>query len=314
MDFKSLFFDEFGRLRSGLRFIAFLISYFFVAYFLLISVLAILAALPVGLNQTSLLYFIVPFAIFSAVAIFFGWLYGKIFEDLPFRALGCWFTKNWLKDLILGLIIGAVSLSLAALIAFAFGGLSFKFNDTAGSSPILLTLSVTFIIFIVAAVSEEALFRGYLLQTMTRSKLFWVGALLTSFLFATAHKNNPGATNLSWFNTFLAGIWFAIAYWKTRNLWLPFGIHLAWNWFQGSIFGINVSGLGELATAPLMKATDSGPVWLTGGDYGIEGGIACTIALIFSTALIYFLPILKPTEEMLALTSAEKPKELPGKT
>ena len=83
-----------------------------------------------------------------------------------------------------------------------------------------------------------------------------------------------------------------------------------WNWFQGSIFGINVSGLGELATAPIMKSADSGPTWLTGGSYGLEGGIACTIALIASTALIYLLPMLKPTEEMLALTSEEKKKNL----
>ncbi|MEP6903818.1 MAG: type II CAAX endopeptidase family protein, partial [Actinomycetota bacterium] len=246
MNLKTIFFNEFGRLRSGLRFTIFLISYFFSAYFILTGTLAFLSTLPIGLTQTSLLAFLLPFGIFSAVAIFFGWLYGKVFEDLPFRALGCWFTKNWFKDLIFGLVIGAISIGFAALITFIFGGLSFHFNRSAGTAPILLTLSITLLIFIVAAVSEETLFRGYLLQTTSRANLFWVGAILTSFLFATAHKDNPGATNLSLFNTFLAGIWLAIAYWKTRNLWFPFGIHLMWNWIQGSVFGINVSGLGEL--------------------------------------------------------------------
>ena len=307
MNFSTIFFNEFGRFRSGWRFTFFLLSYFLVSYMILIFLLAILSSLPIGFNQTSLLYFIFPFAVFSAVAIFFGWLYGKIFEDLPFRALGCWFTKNWFNSLIAGFMIGAISIGIAVLIPFISGGLSFGFNQTAGTAPILLTLGVTLLIFIVAAISEEVLFRGYLLQTMSRAKLFWVGALLTSFLFASAHNNNPGATVFSWVNTFVAGIWFAVAYWKTRNLWFPFGLHLAWNWLQGSVFGINVSGLGELASAPLMKASDSGPVWLTGGNYGIEGGIACTIALIISTALIYFLPILAPDEEMLALTSGEKP-------
>ena len=131
--------------------------------------------------------------------------------------------------------------------------------------------------------------------------------VFTAVFFATIHNANPGANYFTWFNTFLAGIWLGIAYFKTRNLWFPFGVHLTWNWFQGSVFGINVSGLEHLATAPVMKATDLGPAWLTGGHYGIEGGIACTIALIISTLVIYFLPFLKPTEEMLALTSEEKP-------
>jgi membrane protease YdiL (CAAX protease family) len=308
MNFKTIFFNEFGRFRSGWRFTFFLLSYLLVAYMILIFLLAILSALPIGLNQTSLLYFIFPFAVFSLVAVFFGWLYGKIFEDLPFRALGCWFTKNWFKDLILGLIAGALSLSLAVLIPLISGGLNFEFNHTAGTTPILLTLSVTLLIFTVAAISEEVLFRGYLLQTMSRAKLFLVGALLTSLLFASAHNNNPGANLFSWVNTFIAGLWFAVAYFKTRDLWFPFGIHLAWNWFQGSIFGISVSGLGELASAPLMKPADSGPAWLTGGAYGIEGGIACTMALVVSVALIYFLPIFKPSEEMVVFSSEEKPK------
>jgi uncharacterized protein len=310
MDAKSIFVNEFNRLRSGWRFTVFLVSYFILSFIFGIGAIAILSNLPIiGFSQGSLLAFVVPFAIFSAIAIFLGWLYGRFFEDLPFRALGCWFTKNWFKDLVWGLVIGAFSVGLAALIAFAFGGLRFEFNNSAGSSAILVTLSVTLVIFVAGAVSEEALFRGYLLQTMSRAKLLWFGAILTSILFATAHNNNPSATILSWSNTFLAGIWFAVAYWKTRNLWFPFGIHLAWNWIQGSFLGISVSGLNEIATAPVLRAVDAGPAWLTGGAYGVEGGIACTIALIVSTALIYFLPFLKPTEELLILTSEERFKE-----
>ena len=287
----------------------FLLSFFVTTAVLLAIATTVFAALPFGFTDSGLGSYLLQFTVSFAVAIFFGWLYGKIFEDLPFRAIGFWFTKFWFKDLVLGLIIGAASIGAAVLIPYIFGGLHFRLNQSEGTAPILLTLSVTLLIFIVAAISEETLFRGYMLQTMVRAKLFWVGTILTSFLFATAHNNNPGANFFSWTNTFLAGIWLAIAYWKTRNLWFPFGIHLAWNWVQGSVLGINVSGLGELASAPLMRSTDSGPIWLTGGDYGIEGGFACTIALIVSTALIYFLPILKPTDEMLALTSEEKVKQ-----
>lgn len=307
MNPARIFFNESGRLRSGFRFTIFLVTYLFLSFSLLAALFTVLAQLPIGFTENSVLSLLATFSTLSAVAVFFGWLYGKIFEDLPFRALGCWLTKNWLKNLFLGLFIGAVSIGFAALTAYVFGGMSFQFNGNSGSSAIVLTLSVTLLIFIIGAVSEEALFRGYLLQTMSRSKLFLVGALLTSLLFASAHNNNPGATALSWINTFIAGIWFCVAYLRTRDLWFPFGIHLAWNWIQGSILGISVSGLSDLSSAPLVRAENFGPDWLTGGDYGIEGGIACTVALVLSTVLIYFAPLPKPSEEMLALTSEEIP-------
>ena len=75
---------------------------------------------------------------------------------------------------------------------------------------------------------------------------------------------------------------------------------------QGAVLGISVSGINEITTAPLLQATNVGSDTLTGGDYGIEGGIACTIALIISTLVIWFVPIFKPTEEMLKITSEEK--------
>ena len=75
----------------------------------------------------------------------------------------------------------------------------------------------------------------------------------------------------------------------------------------GAFFGIEVSGLKDITTAPLFREIDTGPFWLTGEAYGIEGGIVCTIALIVSTIIIYFSPFLKPSEEMLALTDKENP-------
>lgn len=307
MDFKSIFFNENGRVRSGLRFLVFFISYFILSLIFVGGIAAFLMSLPIGFSQASLIGFIVPFFIGSVVAIFLGWLFGKIFEDLPFRAFGAWFTKNWLKDLFFGLIFGAFSIILAALIAYLFGGMNFTQNRNSGFMPIVLTLGSTLVIFTFGAVAEEVLFRGYMLQTLSRAKVFWVGMLLTSFLFASAHNANPGANVFTWTNTFLAGIWLAVAYYKTRNLWFPFGVHLAWNWVQGAFLGINVSGLSELASAPFLRVTETGNSFISGGDYGIEGGISCTVALIISTALIYFSPFLKPTEEMLALTSEEIP-------
>jgi membrane protease YdiL (CAAX protease family) len=310
MNLKTIFFNEFGRLRSGVRFMIFLLSFFVTVFFLLAAAVSVALALPIGFTPDSIGIFVLQSVVSLVVAVFFGWLYGKLFEDLPFRALGLSLTKNWLKDLVLGLLIGAFSITLAVFIAVAVGGLSFKYNDAAGSSAMLLTLGVSLLVFVLGAAFEEAFFRGYLLQTLSRARLAWVAIALTSVFFASAHLGNQNANAVSTINTALAGIWLGLAYLKTRNLWFPFGIHLTWNWFQGAIFGVEVSGITQFTTAPILREIDSGPAWLTGESYGLEGGIACTIALIVSMALIYFLPILKPTEEMLALTSEEKPVEV----
>ena len=162
---------------------------------------------------------------------------------------------------------------------------------------------MTFGLFFVAAAFEEAVLRGYILQTFVRSNLVLFAGVFTSMVFATLHNANPSATWLSWLNTFLAGVWLAVAYLKTRDLWLPLGVHMSWNWVQGSVFGVEVSGLTKIVEAPLMREFDTGPSWLTGGEYGIEGGVACTIALIVSTAAIHFLPFIRPDQKLLALTS-----------
>jgi hypothetical protein len=160
---------------------------------------------------------------------------------------------------------------------------------------------LSLLIFGAAAAFEEALFRGYILQTFARSGLAWFAILLTSAFFGAVHLNNPNADYLAAANTTLAGVWFGVAYLKTRDLWFVWGLHLFWNWMQGSVFGIEVSGLTEIVQSSLLKEMDHGPAWLTGENYGIEASVACTIALIVSTFAVHFMPFLNPTEEMIEL-------------
>jgi len=304
MPIKTVFFNVFGRLRSGWRFVIFL------ALFLaLTSILALAVQLIFGgwakYSEESALFLVVNSLIALVSALFTGWLCGKFLEGLPFRALGAWFTTNWFKHLALGIIMGSVSICFAVSIAIVFGGLSFEINPNQGQTAILNTLGSSFVIFAVAAAFEEALFRGYILQTFSRAGLPWLAVILTSAFFGVVHLGNPNAGIVSTLNTILAGIWFSVAYLKTRDLWFVWGMHLMWNWVQGAFFGIEVSGLTDITTASFLTERDRGPTWLTGEDYGIEGGIACTIALLVSIAVIYFMTILKPSEEMLELTSSE---------
>jgi hypothetical protein len=83
-----------------------------------------------------------------------------------------------------------------------------------------------------------------------------------------------------------------------------------WNWVQGAVFGIEVSGITSFTDSPMLKEVDHGPAWLTGQEYGIEGGIVCTIAIIISGLLIYRLPGLEPDPELLRMTSPNADRHL----
>jgi membrane protease YdiL (CAAX protease family) len=245
-------------------------------------------------------------SLLTAGALGVGYLCARFFEALPWKSLGLTFQTPWLRDLVLGSVIGFLSLAMSVAIATAAGGFSFTLSKTDMLWAMARSVGGSAVLFIIAALAEEALFRGYPLQTFSRARLAWLGAFLTSVPFAIAHLWNPNAGRLPFVNTALAGIWLAIAYFRTRNLWFPLGVHWSWNWALGSIFGLPVSGM-TLVSNPLLRATDLGPSWLTGGNYGIEGGAACMVALVLSSLFLWRTRILSADPELLKLTSEEIP-------
>ena len=181
--------------------------------------------------------------------------------------------EGWLRDLLIGSVIGIASLALATGIATAGGGLSFATFGRGELGQVFRALVFSAVLFIVAALAEEAFARGYPLQTMSRAGLTGLGVVITSFAFAGLHFTNPNfSTGLPFLNLVIAGVWFAVAWIRTRSLWFPLGIHWAWNWALGSFFGLPVSGKA-LVQHSVFHGTDLGPAWLTGGDFGIEGGV-----------------------------------------
>lgn len=315
MEIQEIFFNRAGRLRSGLRLVIFSLL-LVLSIKLTFELIIALFFLVFGDAAVGILSgnwgFVVQGLELLVPATLLGWACGKLFEDLPPRALGWGFTPGWLRDLLTGSLIGVLSLLLATGIAAIGGGLKFTLNPSLMFETVGRTLLTSLPIFIIAAAGEEAMFRAYPLQTMTRSQLAWAGVIITSLVFAWGHQGNPNfVPGISFANTAIAGVWLAIAYLKTRTLWFPLGIHWAWNWMMGAVLGLPVSGIEHLTPNPLLRATDLGPAWLTGGSYGIEGGVACTIALIISTLFIWRTKLFKPTEEMLRLTNQENPRQAP---
>ena len=313
METHELFLNRAGRLRSGWRlgiFTLLLVALMVLATSLvrIVYVLAWLAHANATLG--AYLEDVVFRLLILTSALLAGWICNRWLEGLPWRALGLWFHPHWLRDLWVGSLIGIGSLALAALIAFAVGGVRFTISGQEIYGGVLQTVFSTALLFIIAALAEESLFRGYPLQTLSRAGLVWLAVLLTSVPFAIIHLQNPSATAFSSINTGLAGVWLAAAYLRTRSLWFPVGVHWAWNWAQGSILGLPVSGITNLAAHPVFRAYDHGPAWLTGGSYGLEGGVACTAALVISTLFIWRTRSVSATDEMKRLTSQEKPVSL----
>ncbi len=159
--------------------------------------------------------------------------------------------------------------------------------------------------FAVAAALEETLSRGYIFQCLVQGTGKIAAVAITSGLFGCAHAMNPHATPMSIANTILAGVWLAVAYLKTRSLWLPTAMHLGWNFSMGYLFGSPVSGLR--VSRPLLSLQQGGPDWATGGVYGPEGGLVCTFILAAGTFWILKTRYIRPADKATALWSPPLP-------
>jgi len=142
-----------------------------------------------------------------------------------------------------------------------------------------------FAILAIAALAEEVAFRGYPFQRLIDAIGPTAATLLAAMLFGAIHLKNPGSTGASTLVTMLAGWLFAIAYLRTRALWVGWGFHVAWNVTMGILFGLPISGITNFS--PVIASNTVGPAWITGGDYGPEGSAVCAVVLLVMLIVTY---------------------------
>ena len=130
----------------------------------------------------------------------------------------------------------------------------------------------------VAALAEEAAFRGYPFRRLIDAIGPVKATIALSLLFGLGHALNPYATWTSVLVTVLAGILLSMGWLRTHGLWLPWGLHFAWNACIGVLFGLPVSGMSDFAC--VVQTRTFGHLWLTGGDYGPEGARFTAVALV----------------------------------
>ncbi len=180
----------------------------------------------------------------------------------------------------IGVAIGFVLFTLVMTILFAVGVYHPAGRGVTGG------LATGFFMAILAGMMEEILFRGLLFRLSSKIVGTWGALLFTAALFGLAHMLNPGATIASSIAIALeAGILLGAAYAATQRLWLPIGLHVGWNFTEGSLFGMTLSG--NTMTEGLLRGSLRGPRILTGGAFGPEASIVAVMVCL--AAAIYFL-------------------------
>ena len=141
-------------------------------------------------------------------------------------------------------------------------------------------------IFIFVAISEELFLRGYVLNNLLVSFNKYIALLISSLLFSLMHGANPNFSLIPFIGLFIAGLFFGLSYIFTRSLWFPIALHFSWNFFQGTIFGFNVSGKDTYSL--LATKNNSLNVW-NGGDFGFEGSILSIILQIIAIGIVFII-------------------------
>ena len=219
----------------------------------------------------------------------------RVFEKKPLGVVGLAFHPDWAKELCVGLGVGGIMMvsvggaeALLGLARFAGNPLPTRVELASGSALLLFLL--------ISATNEELVFRGYPFQKLVES-LGPLGAVaVSSAFFGLAHLGNAHHTWISTTNTMLVGIPLSIAYLRTRSLWMPVGMHFTWNYLQGFVFGLPVSGY--TFSSSLLRVQVRGASWLTGADYGPEGGLLATIIVVGAAVCLFLSPRIRISERM----------------
>lgn len=214
-------------------------------------------------------------------------------EGEPLPAVGLKPALRWGRDFAVGALGGLLLMLLVAGCIFAFHGLHWQRGGGAGFQELMAGAWL----YLAVGVNEELLFRGYLFQRLVKGTGKWLALPLMGLWFAYAHWDNPGMSGSvkvwAMLNIFLAGLLLGVAYLKTRRLALPMGIHLGWNWAQGSLLGFGVSG--TMDTRGWVNPVFEGrPEWLTGGAFGLEASLPCAV---LCTVAILGLMLWKPNSQ-----------------
>lgn len=220
------------------------------------------------------------------LAIFLSVFLARRFIDRrSFASLGMRVSHYAGRDLLVGIIISLPMMGIIFTFEWALGWLqidSFAWQTQSFLSILGQTLFL-FGVFVLVGFSEELFFRGYWQKNLTEGLNFHWAAVISSLAFGIAHASNNGFNIAALLGLTLAGLFFVYSVRRSGSLWLAIGLHIGWNFFEGPIFGFQVSGLNAFR---LLEHQVQGPEFWTGGAFGPEAGLVLLPGLLLGILLI----------------------------
>lgn len=270
--------------RKGIPAFASILIYvvsFVVCFSVLSTVVSVVFNIPKGIGIQSfglvklvLIQTTTFLSAFLPILLLFKFLDHRPFSDLGFS------LKGRGKDILYGWLMAVMLYGIGFGLSLALGVV-----EVTGFQFAPLQLLGSFFLFMLVAVTEEMMMRGYILGRMLRTRMNkFLALFISSLLFASMHLMNPNVTFLSMLNLVLAGMLLGASFLYTRNLWFPISLHLFWNWIQGPVLGYEVSGNKFGLSLLNLRLTDN--TLINGGAFGFEGSLICTVLMVVFAALI----------------------------
>ncbi|WP_257313756.1 CPBP family intramembrane glutamic endopeptidase [Geothrix fuzhouensis] len=213
------------------------------------------------------------------------WICARLRKE-PLASIGWRLDGHWAREFAWGTLVGAGVMVLAAGLLWAVGGVTWELDPAHD----LRALGLGLALFMVVALWEENLFRGFVFQRLVDGLGVWPTQVIMAIFFGVAHWGNPGmhgAVKLwATLNISLAAVFLGLAYLRTHSLALPIGIHLGWNWTQGNVLGFGVSGTTAQHgwVHPVFQGK---PEWVSGGAFGLEASLLGVIAVLVGIVLLW---------------------------
>lgn len=231
--------------------------------------------------------------------LLFIWAWRRL-EHKPLQMMLLPFSRHLWRPLFFGLITGLAGIFLVFGALVASGSVHPRWGVAPVSSQVLLAAVGWFVeSSLLAPLLEEIECRGYLFQNVKRGWGTILAIIVTAAVFAARHLQNPNANALGLVNIAFISIVFTVGMLRFRSLWFPIGWHASWNFAQFFLFGLPNSGYSpaglELQGTTLLVSQVSGPAWLTGGEFGLEGSAITTIVLI--GILVFLLRLRRGSSE-----------------
>lgn len=235
----------------------------------------------IQLNQTEMLV-----SLFStALAIVLTFAFCHDVEHRPIRSLG-FRRERSLRDYLIGAGIGVGMIGAVILLCVLSGAFSYSGMNIKGQLGAFFLFCLAWMI---QGMSEEIVFRGYLCNTIAQRHSLPTAILVSAAAFALAHGGNPGQTLLALPNILLFGVFASLYMYRFDSLWGIGALHAFWNMAQGTLFGVEVSGVKQSVALFTFSRTGTGDI-LCGGSFGLEGGLFVTLVFTIGIVLLLFVP------------------------